>query len=316
MVYEEFLSTVQTALNSHLGKDCKTLHQKVLKNNGTVLDGLCIVKKGDHTAPTIYLNAFYELWQSGTSMSEILKEILHIYGKGEEFPHIDPDLFTDFTKLKDKIAYKLVHTPSNEERLTDLPHIPYLDLSIIFYLFLEENEYGHMTATIHHNHMLLWGVTKETLFELASLNTPRILPAEIRSMEEAIADMIHSLPDNEFTQELVNLKIQKPPSGPPLYVMSNIYGINGSCTILYENLLKNFANQLGQDLIILPSSIHEVLLIPYANDLCFEELSQMVRYINLTEVPVEDRLSDQIYHYRRLDNQMGLIEALSKDQAS
>lgn len=315
MVYEEFLSTVQAALNSRLGNSYTTHRQKVLKNNGTVLDGLCIMKKGEHAAPTIYLNSFYELWQSGATMSEILKEILNIYEEGHEFPNIDPELFTDFTKLEDKVAYKLVHTKFNEERLTDLPHIPYLDLSIIFYLFLEENEHGHMTACIHQNHMAAWGVTKEKLLELASRNTPRILPAEIKSMEEVMADLIRSLPKDELSGELLHKQAQGV-TPYPLYVLSNSYGINGSCSILYEDLLKNFANQLGQDLIILPSSIHEVLLIPYANDLSFDNLSQMVQYINMTEVPLEDRLSNQIYHYRRQDHQVVLIETSSKDQAS
>ena len=53
------------------------------------------------------------------------------------------------------------------------------------------------------------------------------------------------------------------------------------------------------DLVILPSSIHEVLLIPYEPNISFQELTNMVSHINRAEVPIEDRLSDQVYLYSR-----------------
>lgn len=315
MVYEEFLSTVQTALKSHLGKEYTVVLQKVPKNNGTMLDGLCITKTGEQTTPTIYLNTFFSKWKSGIAMSGILEDIIDIYKDGRLYPNIAPDILADFSCLRDKVIYKIIHTQSNSERLADMPHFPYLDLSIIFYLFLEETEYGHMTATIHNNHLKSWKITKDDLYQLAVQNTPQILPAEIRSMDDVIGNMINSSAEDEFSKE--TLQDHLPSSAPsPLFVLTNNYGINGSCTILYQDLLKNFAKKLKQDLIILPSSIHEVLLVPYTDHICLEDLSYMVRYINLTEVPVEDRLSNQIYHYNQSSNQVTLIPHPSKYQTS
>lgn len=315
MVYEEFLLTVQTALKSRLGTDYTVLLQQVPKNNGTVLDGLCITKTGDRTTPTIYLNSFYEKWKSGADLDGILEDMIHIYEDGGTLPNINPDILTDFTQLKDKVVYKLIHTHSNRDRLTDLPHIPYLDLSIVFYLFLEENELGHMTAAVHYDHMNAWKITEEGLYKLASRNTPRILPAEIKSMDEVIKDLISSQPDDGFIKELWREQ-QESGTTSPLYVLTNDYGISGSCAILYDGLLKNFADQLGQDLIILPSSVHEVLLVPYSEDINLEDLSYMVQYINLTEVPVEDRLSNEIYRYERSGNRVILISLLPEYQVS
>ncbi|MBS5062662.1 MAG: hypothetical protein KHZ58_02695, partial [Hungatella hathewayi] len=79
---------------------------------------------------------------------------------------------------------------------------------------------------------------------------------------------------------------------------------------------KNFADLLEQDLLILPSSIHEVLLLPYAEDICMEDLFQMVRHVNQTEVPVEDRLSDEVYRYKRAEDCIIAIPRLSKYQTS
>ncbi|MEG2700536.1 MAG: DUF5688 family protein, partial [Hungatella sp.] len=76
--------------------------------------------------------------------------------------------------------------------------------------------------------------------------------------------------------------------------------------------LKSFADLLEQDLVILPSSIHEVLLVPYEEELCFEELASMVQHINQTEVPQADQLSNQIYYYSRIKDQVSLVQNLPK----
>ncbi len=87
------------------------------------------------------------------------------------------------------------------------------------------------------------------------------------------------------------------PLSPPMYVLSNSSGLNGAGCLLYEGILKDFASCIGSDLIILPSSIHEVLIIPYSKDISFDELAETVFSINQEEVPEEDRLSNHIYFY-------------------
>ena len=70
--------------------------------------------------------------------------------------------------------------------------------------------------------------------------------------------------------------------------------------MLYPRVLKEFAESLGEDLIILPSSIHEVLLTPSNVSLPPEELNEMVQAINQSDVPAEERLSDHIYYFSRI----------------
>lgn len=76
--------------------------------------------------------------------------------------------------------------------------------------------------------------------------------------------------------------------------------------MLYEGILKDFAAVLEYDLIILPSSVHEVLLVPYEEDLCMEELKEMVRHINRTEVAKEEVLSDNVYCYSRKTDKISI----------
>lgn len=315
MVYEVFLTTIKESLHAQLGDDYNILMQKVPKNNGTLLDGLSISKHSDRVAPTLYLNAYYEQMEAGTSLEDILTEILSIFSDASVTPFIDPDILSNFDQLRNKVVYKLIHTDSNETLLNDIPHMPYLDLSLVFYLILEESEYGHMTALVHQDHMNAWRTSLEELYELAMKNTPLLLTAEIKSMDDVMQDFVKAQLGQDYRDEFMNdLLLAKDAS--PLYVLSNTAGLNGACTILYEGLLKNFADTLAQDLIILPSSIHEVLLIPHTDNINFPELSEMVHYINRTEVPDEDRLSDQIYYYDRGRDQVSLIPVSAEQSAS
>ncbi|MCI8887673.1 MAG: hypothetical protein HFG70_06260 [Hungatella sp.] len=298
MVYETFQTKVTDALQSQLGEHYKLMLHKVPKNNGMVLDGLSIMKKNNGPSPTIYLNSYYERYLEGIPFASIVKEILQIYEENSSFVYPDFSILNDFSLLKEKVVYKLIHTASNEDLLSDMPHIAYLDLSIVFYLFLEKNEYGQMTALIHNDHMKTWNTSLEELYHLASVNTPRLLPPELKSMSEVMKSIAKEHLGRDYREEFID-DLLSAPVVSPLYVLTNSSGICGACAILYPDKLKNFADLLEKDLVILPSSIHEVLLIPYEDKLSFDQLTEMVSHINRAEVPVEDRLSDQVYYYSR-----------------
>lgn len=307
MVYEEFQAAVTSALKKELGQDYQMAIQKVPKNNGAILDGLCINKKGETIAPTIYLNTYYEQYEDGWSIEELTKEILSVYqSHSKPFP-VDFSLLNDFSNLKNKVVYKLIHTQANQELLKSIPSIPYLDLSIVFYLFLDKNETGQMTALIHNRHLAMWNTTLEELSELASKNTPALFPADLKTMIQIIQDIICQKEGKENSDHIIEeFFLAQCPA--PLYVLTNTAGINGACAILYPDILKNFSATLNQDLVIIPSSIHEVLLVPYDSTISLDDLSNMVNQVNHTEVPMEDRLSNHVYFYSRQTDQVLILQ--------
>lgn len=298
MVYEIFQTKITNSLQSHLGSDYALLLQKVPKNNGTLLDGLCITRKEQKVSPTIYLNSYYERYLEGIPFNSIVEEILQIYQDNMSVTNLDFSVLNDFTQLREKVVYKLIHTASNKDLLNTIPSIPYLDLSIVFYLYLGKNEAGQMTALIHNDHMKAWGTDTGELYHLSLINTPKLLPAQLRSMAAVMRSIAKEHLGSDYREEFID-DLLSAPTVSPLYVLTNSSGICGACTILYPNQLKNFANMVEKDLVILPSSIHEVLLIPYNDTISFAELAHMVSHINRAEVPVEDRLSDQVYLYSR-----------------
>lgn len=306
MIYNTFLNTVKETLQNRLGEEYHVMIQQIPKNNGTMMDGLCIMKPSERITPTIYLNTYYNYYEDGSSMDEILSEILSLYMDNTRLPQIEPDQFTHFDHLKEKIVYKLINTTSNTDLLKTVPSIPYLDLSIVFYLLLDENEFGYMTALIQESHMADWKTNIEELYQLASVNTPYHLPAELKSMSDVIKELAMEKLGEDYREDFIRDLIEHEDSSP-LFVLTNRPGLNGASALLYDHVLKSFAEQLNQDLVILPSSIHEVLLVPYDDDVNFGSLSHMVSHINQTEVAPEDRLSNEIYLYSRLVDQVSAI---------
>ena len=296
MVYNEFLETVKKQMKQKLGDGYFLTLRKVQKNNGLVLDGLCITKGCDTVAPSIYLNSFYEQYEKGVSLEQIVQDLLKVYRQNSYPPSLNQLVLSDYESLSSRIAFRLINTASNQSFLKTVPHIPWMDLSIVFYLYIQGNDNGIMTAAVSDYHMKTWGITADELYTQSLLNTPRLFPPVISSM----ACILENL-DPEH--------LQYNPSLPetPFYVLTNKNGINGAACVLYKDVIKNFAEGMDRDILILPSSIHEVLLLPDDDQLPYRDLANLVTFINQTEVPAEDRLSNQVYRYSRLKDQFSVV---------
>ncbi len=308
MVYTTFLETVCSMLREQLNPEHKLHIQSIRKNNGRILDGLIVQSKDSCIAPTIYLNSYYEHYQSNNlSLDQIISDILSLLSTNHIPSHFTPESFSTFSHIKHKVMYKLIHTKSNTELLCDVPHIPFLDLSIVFYVFISDDTTGQMTALIRNNHLNLWDINIEKLYELACENTPKTLLPSIENMESVMLNLAQEHLDDFDREEWLNILSAENDSSLDLYVLTNSSGIFGASCILYPNILKTFSESLQCDMVILPSSIHEVLLVPNSSELSFSSLREMVISINESEVAVEDRLSDEIYLFTRKNNQVHLI---------
>ncbi len=308
MIYETFLETIKHSLKERLGPEFNLTLQPITKNNGLILNGLCIGKADERAAPTIYLNHFYESYQQGRPFQTILDDIMALYQNSPLPGELPIEEFLSQEQIMEKIIFRIINEPANRELLKEVPHISYpeLDLSITFYLSLQRDEDSHLTALIYNRHQKAWNRSTEELFLAAGSNTPRLFPARIRSLPEAIQDIVKKSPEREMNEESLEEFFDTAPLSPPMYVLSNSSGLNGAGCLLYEGILKDFASCISSDLIILPSSIHEVLIIPYSKDISFDELAETVFSINQEEVPEEDRLSNHIYFYSRSSDKLSI----------
>jgi hypothetical protein len=293
MEYKEFVEYIKMNAGYIAGEGGNITINHVIKNNGCEMDGLVIMEKGKDIAPTIYLDSFYELYTNGENIKNIIRQIELIYEQNKNNVTFDVNILKHFDTIKDKIVYKVVNYRSNEKLLEQVPHKRILDLAMVFYCLLD-NEYGRSaTALIYNNNLKNWNVTIDDVYKAALKNTPDLLHSKISSM----AALFEKCGVNVDGEE-VDLKDYVPSD---MYVLTNESKLNGAACILYENVLYDFAQKLGADLYILPSSVHEVILLPKLSMFEKDELVNMVKEVNTEGVAADEVLSDHVYEYNRTE---------------
>ena len=293
MEYKEFVEYIKMNAGYIAGEGGNITINHVIKNNGCEMDRLVIMEKGKDIAPTIYLDSFYELYTNGENIKNIIRQIEVIYEQNKNNVTFDVNILKHFDTIKDKIVYKVVNYRSNEKLLEQVPHKRILDLAVVFYCLLD-NEYGRSaTALIYNNNLKNWNVTIDDVYKAALKNTPDLLHSKISSM----AALFEKCGVNVDGEE-VDLKDYVPSD---MYVLTNESKLNGAACILYENVLYDFAQKLGADLYILPSSVHEVILLPKLSMFEKDELVNMVKEVNTEGVAADEVLSDHVYEYNRTE---------------
>ena len=155
---------------------------------------------------------------------------------------------------------------------------------------------GKMTSVITNQQLNAFGITAEQLHQDALENAPITHPASLRSMQEVMAEMMGMEPEDVM-------------SGEPTMLVATVEGsFMGASVIQYPGFMEQAAEKIGGDFFVLPSSIHEVLLIPDDGRQDFHELAAMVQTINETQVAPEERLSDNVYHYDKADRVFELAD--------
>ncbi len=317
----QFAEAVKRGLGEYLDKETEITINSVRKNNGVVLTGVVIMGKDSHIAPTIYLESFYEKYKSGTPLEEVLFEIVQFYKKTEIKDCGELTHFYDYEAVRKKILYKLVNAEKNRELLNEIPHVFYLDLAIVFYYDCSNELFGSAAVLIRNSHLKMWGIGTETIYQDAVVNTPEKNPFEIRTMESLMKELFatdirteleknHISFSEKWIEEMAvqMLKSEMPEDRrTPMYVLTNVGKLHGAACILYQQLLENFAKKVNDNLYILPSSIHEIIMIPASFAGKAADLREMVEEINATQVEEEEVLSDSIYFFDRLTKKLEVV---------
>lgn len=277
MNYSEFKTGVLEEVQKQDFPEGTTFNiTQVIKNNDTVLDGLVISEPGSNISPTIYLNQFYE---SGISIDAAAGGIHDAYSQHKLKLPFDVDSFMDFEKARENISFRLVSKERNAKLLEDATFVPFLDLAIVFaYMIQGDGSTGNGSIVIRNRHAKEWGVTAEELLQVAKENSKRILPVKFESMSDVLP---MGAPEDNAMKVLTN---------------KNMY--YGAGVILYDGVLKDCAEQMGvSKLHILPSSIHEVILIPQEMGMVATKINNMISEINATTLSPDEILSDHLYTY-------------------
>lgn len=267
MNYTEFTKTMQAEVKERVAPDVSVMLHTARKNNGRCRTGLVISRQGINMAPTIYLEEFYEQYLNGTSVEELAHIIRKFYEKVKVKHSYPFENILSYQKVKEKIVYKLIHRKSNEELLQEVPYEEYMDLAVVYYVLLESTPFGRATVLVRREHLEMWGVSEKEVAAAAWENTPGLLPVEVTRLTEY------------------------------MYVVTNTADNFGAAVMLYPGIWKRMRKVIGDDFYILPSSIHELILIPASYGMNRMQLELMVEEINKKEVEEEEVLSNTVYYY-------------------
>lgn len=303
MEYKDFIEQVKEQIRDFLPEkfaDADVTLNQIIKNNDSILDSLIIKTEESNISPTLYLNPYFEQIKDGAELNDVLAMIAVTYEKNYIDHDMDVSSVTDYERVKDKIVCKLINGEANTQFLQDKPYTKIEDLAAIYQIVMNQNEEGTATITISDNLMERYGITLEELHEQALSNMELLQPFSFKSMNETVLEMFamdlaqeHGI-DMEQARDMATQML--PDTTDTMYVLTNETKVNGASEILRDDVRQEIADKIG-DFYVLPSSIHETLIIPKSAGMDRKELEQMVKEVNQTQVLPEERLSDHVYEY-------------------
>lgn len=303
MEFKQFSKAIYERVSEFYGESVKAQIEEVEKNNGVKLTGLILFKEQTNISPAVYLDDYYKEYRRGRKVGDIVAEIIRIYNRIDNRAKIDMNFLKNYETAGERICFKLVHFGRNEALLREVPHIPYLDLAIVFYFAYESDILGKGSVLIRNSYLKDWNISVQDLYRNAASNTKRLFPVKIMNIDELAADLTGEEKSDETD---CSAQILQEKETLPMYVLTNRSKQFGAAGILYPEQLKKMADQLKNNLFVLPSSIHEVILLPDHGENP-GSLKFMVREVNETQVAEEEILSDSVYYYDRETDKVRIL---------
>jgi len=272
--------------------------ETVVKNNDNTKTGLTMLKKGSNVSPVIYLDEAYDSYIQGKNVDDIALDVKKAYLDAMTVNSV-MDLKTDKMLNKDNLFVKIVNYDSNKERLKNVVHKKHLDLAITVRMLASSEDGAIVSATLDPKLLGDLGMSKEEVIDYAIENTKKLFPIKISTMEETLLSSIAAdFGEDSFEYEMMKMDLEMAigSMGPQMIIVSNEMGVNGATSILYEDEIATFAKD--EDYVVLPSSIHEVIMLKMEPGMDEDYMRDMVRSINGSDVVNDmDVLSDNIYKY-------------------
>ena len=308
MNFEEFINTIKDTIKEYLPEDYRDAEVNILENRklNTNYTGLTVTREGDTLAPTINLNNLFDSYSKHPehSITAVMQEVASVIQHTPET--FDIGRIMDYDRVKKNLFMRLSAAEKNKDLLEHAPHIRKEDLAITFHIMLDQSDKGTATTMINDNMMEAYGIDLDQLYQDALLNSPVICPAQIENMGEALSrmmieDMKSAGAPPELIQEMEK-DLKESNKDNPMTIITNDRLVDGASAIFYPGVMDLVGERMKGDYFILPSSVHETLVVPDDGRVSLQELTDMVKEVNMTQVSPEDQLTDQVYHYDIADH--------------
>lgn len=302
MSFEEFTDHILQEICVRADGAFQVKKHDVIKNNNVKQTGITVMKEGVDIEPCVYLDELYREYETdGMKLDEIVDEVYKMILKCEEdMPDVDLSGFRNWETVHGDIYPKLVNAEQNKELLEKIPHRNFMDLAVVYYAVARNQAQEDIgTILIYNGHMEIWGQEEENLYQTAMRNMRADGEADFVTLESVVKHILRgiTLPDDE----------SKDLRSKNMYILTNHRRCFGAAEILDKKTLRTIADQIGDRFIVLPSSVHETIVLPPKEEAEYRRLADMVREVNDTQVDVEERLSDHVYVYSRDEEMLKIV---------
>lgn len=301
---QEFAEDIKEKLSQRGYGEVMTSFHDIEKTNQNY-EAISVVPAGGNIGVNYNIeNAFASYEHSGDYEGVLASATGAIASGLDQVPVVNVNALMNYEIMKEKLSVEVISAEVNEELLAKVPHDRIEDLAVVYRFIMESNEDGRASILVNNDLIERMGVTHEQLRADALENSPEIRPAVIQGMNEVMKEMMgpeayemFGIPDD--TEEM-------------MFIATVPDKNSGAGVLAYQDFMDQAAEKIGGDFFILPSSIHEILLVPDDGQKGADELKAMVMDVNATQVSPEERLSDNVYHY---DSKEHIFELAEKFEA-
>lgn len=281
MEYKEFKEGIRKRVQEKLGVGTEISFRDLERNNGVTEEGLEVWEKGSTAAPVLHLDKLYEDCCESRSMEETVNSALKTL---EEKPKVDIGAVPKtWETAKGRIRAELVHYGWNRKTLKNIPHRKFLNLAVTYRVELPEMGGFHAGIRVKNSLRGLWGATEDELYQTA--------------MENLENERYHIQSMTELLSGMIGTALELPEDAPKQYVLTNESCRYGAAGMMRQDIMERFVELAGGSFYILPSSIHDLILLPDDDSVSAEYLREMVKEVNKSVVAREEWLSEDVYYY-------------------
>ena len=296
--FEEFVENVKDRIKDYLpGKyeDAVIEVSRHEKINESYL-GMCVWTGGNAASPILNLEMYYALCQGGlTGMEDVIRRMADIVQ--ENTIPVDLSLVTDYGRTKENLFIRVCDAGRNGELLKNIPHTRIDDLAVTYHILRSIDAGGMSSMTVTSQMMTDLGITKEQLHQDAIENSPRLFPPMIENIGTMLRlfEMKAAGLEEEDISEI--RKTMDQDMQIPMLVVTNREQINGASALFYPGILDQVGEMMGEGYFILPSSVHEWIIVPDREGFDANEMQVMIMDANQNAVTPDIQLGDEAYHY-------------------
>ncbi len=287
---EELREDVKRTLDERTDSDYQVELHTMTKMNETY-EAITVKPEDSQIGVNLNATALYKAYEDGMDYDRIVSEASDkAFSALESRPDFNIDAFTDYDRMKETLAMEVVSAERNADILDTVPHKNMEDMAIVYRFVVAQDNAETGTILVTNDMLDRYGITPEQLHADAMKNAPEVRPMEIKGMGEVLAQQMG-------VEDLEVLGLNIPPEQEQMYVASVKGNVHGAGVLAYEDFMDKAAERAGGSFFILPSSIHEVWIIPDNGNFDLHSLENMVKEVNATTVDPVDKLTDNVYHY-------------------